>query len=166
MKNLTIENEVIIRDYKKDDWAAIERIHDCARKVELEHAGLEAAFLPLKIAAERENLMDYEGLFVAECDQMVAGFLACTEEELAWLYVGPEFMRRGIGRKLSRHALSAFPDIRYVEVLKGNEPAKNLYESLGFRVVGIEKGAMPGNEKFAVEVYSMERKNAACEAKG
>ncbi len=156
MKN-SVKNYVTIRVYDKDDWAAIERIHDCARKVELKLAGLEAAFLPLRIAAERENLMDYEGLFVAECGHTVAAFLACTEEELAWLYVGPEFMRRGIGRRLCRHALSVFPHIRYVEVLKGNEPAKNLYESLGFCVVGMEKGKMPGNEKFAVEVYSMER---------
>ena len=28
------------------------------------------------------------------------GFAACTEEELAWLYVDPEHMRRGIGRGL------------------------------------------------------------------
>lgn len=155
---MTDESRILIRNYDKSDWAAIERIHDCARKTELKYANLEAAFLPLRIAAERENLMDYDGFFVAEWNHAVAGFVACTDEELAWLYVDPACMRKGIGRKLSQHALSTFPHIRYVEVLKGNIPAKKLYESLGFHLVKMEKGRMPGNEDFSVEVYLMERK--------
>lgn len=148
-----------IRTYQEEDWDAIEKIHDSARKMELKLAGLEEAFLPLKIAAEREGLFDYPGLFVAEEEgnRKVVGFVACTEEELAWLYVDPACMRRGIGRKLSEHVLQKFPEIRYMEALKGNIPALSLYESLGFRVIGIEKGQMPGNEAFAVEVYSLER---------
>lgn len=42
-------------------------------------------------------------------------------------------------------------------MLRGNEPALALYQSLGFRVVGVEKGHMPGNEVFAVEVWVLER---------
>ncbi|MCI5957371.1 MAG: GNAT family N-acetyltransferase [Clostridiales bacterium] len=155
---MTDESGIIIRNYDKSDWPAIERIHDSARKMELKNANLEAAFLPLRIAAERENLMDYDGIFVAEWNHIVAGFAACTDEELAWLYVDPAYMHRGIGRKLSQHALSVFPHIRCVEVLKGNIPAKKLYESLGFHFVKMEKGRMPGNEDFSVEVYLMQRK--------
>lgn len=146
-----------IRNYNKCDWNAIERIHDRARKIELKLAGLDEAFLPLKIAAERERLFDYPGLFVAERDGEVVGFAACTEDELAWLYVDPENMRKGIGRMLSEHALNRFPEIRYIEALKGNEPALTLYKSLGFQLIGIKKGHMPGNEDFAVEVYDLRR---------
>ena len=70
----------------------------CARKIELKLAGLVKAFLPLKVAAEREGLFDYPGLFVAEKGSEVVGFAACTEDELAWLYVDPEYMRRGSDR--------------------------------------------------------------------
>lgn len=68
-----------IRPYKETDWNAIARIHDSARKIELNLAGLDEAFLPLEIAAGREDLFDYPGLYVAETDGIVAGFTACTE---------------------------------------------------------------------------------------
>ena len=44
---------------------------------------MEEAFLPLSVAAEREGLFAYPGLFAAEQDGQVVGFAACTEDELA-----------------------------------------------------------------------------------
>lgn len=146
-----------VRTYQRADWPAIERIHDSARKMELSHAGLHEAFLPLCIAAAREQLFDYPGLFVAEENGEVLGFAACTEEELAWLYVAPKHMRKGVGSSLWRHMISVFPQICVLEVLKGNEPARAFYERLGFRVSGQETGQMPGNEAYTVEVYVMRR---------
>ena len=148
---------ITVRRYETSDWAAIEQVHDSARKIELRLAGLEDAFLPLAVAAPREGLLEYPGLFVAVEDCTVIGFAACTEDELAWLYVSPEHMRQGVGRRLAEYALRAFPGIRSIEVLKGNEPAMVLYERLGFSLARTEKGQMPGNEAFAVEVCCMER---------
>ena len=51
-----------------------------------------------------------------------------------------------------------FPEISCVEALKGNTPALQLYLSLGFALEGVQKGRMPGNEAFAVEVYDLRRK--------
>ena len=82
-----------IRPYRPEDFPGIERVHDRARRVELRYAGLEDAFLPLRIAAEREDLFAYPGLFVAELGGEIAGFAACTQEELAWLYVDPGALR-------------------------------------------------------------------------
>lgn len=146
-----------IRAYTPADWDAIEAIHDSARPIELKLAGLEAAFLPLKAAAEREGLFDYPGLFVAERDGQVVGFTACNEEELAWLYVDPAMLRQGIGKALSKYVFTQFPSICSIEALKGNEPARQLYEALGFHVAKIVSGKMPGNEDFPVEVYCLER---------
>lgn len=151
-------SEMVIRDYQEADWPGIQRVHDSARKIELALAGLEEAFLPLAVAAEREGLLDYPGLFVAERAGEVLGFAACGEEELAWLYVEPRAMRQGIGSALARHCLEQFPDIGEIEALKGNEPARALYESLGFQVAETQKGRMPGNEDFPVEVYVLRRK--------
>ena len=148
---------ITIRNYQDTDWESISRIHDSARILELELAGLKDAFLPLEIAAKREGLFDYPGIFVAEENGSVIGFAACTEDELAWLYVSPQKMRCGVGRSLSEYAIKMYPGIRYIEALKGNLPALKLYESLGFKLKGIEKGKMPGNESFAVQVYSLER---------
>lgn len=81
---------ITIRDYRPDDWEDIQRIHDAGRRNELKLAGLEDAFLPLSVAAEREGLFDHPGIFVAEEDGTAVGFAACTEGELAWLYVDPD----------------------------------------------------------------------------
>ena len=147
-----------IRPYRPEDFPGIERVHDRARRVELRYAGLEDAFLPLHIAAEREDLFAYPGLFVAELGGEIAGFAACTQEELAWLYVDPAHARKGIGRALAEHALQRFPGIRRVEVLSGNAPAQALYARLGFVTAATERGRMPGNEAFSVQVDCMERR--------
>ena len=151
--------EITVREYRPSDWNSIQRIHDAARKIELQLAGLEEAFLPLCIAAEREGLFDYPGIFVAECDGIVVGFAACTAEELAWLYVDPAYFRKGVGRKLTEFSLQKFPQICCIEALVGNEPARMLYESFGFELSGIESGKMPGNERFPVRVYLLKREN-------
>ena len=143
--------EITIRKYRSSDWADIEKVHDAARKEELRLAGLEEAFLPLKIAAEREDLFGYE-LYVAEWEGEPAGFVACSDDELAWLYVHPRFFRRGIGRTLAREALRHMGRPVWVEVLKGNAPAAALYRSLGFCEKESCSGRMPGNERFSVTV--------------
>ena len=147
-----------IRPYRPEDFPGIERVHDRARRVELRYAGLEDAFLPLRIAAEREDLFAYPGLFVAELGGEIAGFAACTQEELAWLYVDPAHFRKGVGRALAEHALQRFPGIRRVEVLSGNAPAQALYARLGFVTAATERGRIPGNEAFSVQVDCMERR--------
>lgn len=147
--------DVKIRPYMPSDYEYIREIHDASRKIELALASLDAAFLPFSIAAEREDFFDYPHIDVAIVDGEIVAFSAYTDEELAWLYVAPKMMRKGIARKLVENALKTEPEIKNIEALCGNEPARKLYESFGFRVQEIVKGVMPGNESFRVEVYSM-----------
>lgn len=141
--------------YSNTYWEDIQKVHDPARAQELSLAGLEAAFLPLSIAAEREDLFGYNLYVALESDHAV-GFVAFTEEELAWLYVRPDCQRRGIGRALARFALERMhSEEQSVEVLCGNEPARMLYRSLGFDRETIVSGKMPGNEVFSVTVWQM-----------
>ena len=96
---------IAIRPYRPEDWRQIEQIHDASRKIELSLAGLLDAFLPLAVAAEREGLFDYN-VRVAVSRGVVCGFVAYTEDELAWLYVDPTHMRQGIGRSLVRYVIA------------------------------------------------------------
>lgn len=148
--------KLLIRPYAPGDWDSIAAAHDAARKIELHLAGLDQAFLPLSIAAEREGLFDYD-VAVAELDGQVVGFSACTEEELAWLYVNPGHHRQGIGSALIRHGLETHPAICALEVLEGNLPARACYEKHGFHLDHLGYGRMPGNEEFRVTVYCMSR---------
>ena len=149
--------EIRIREYREADWPRIEAIHDAARPMELKNAALEDAFVPLAQAAVNEGLFEYE-LRVAELDGTVAGFAAYAEDELAWLYVDPAQMRRGVGRALVESVLAQISQRPVnIEVLAGNEPALRLYESAGFRTVEMLSGRMPGNEAFAVTVHHMQK---------
>ena len=147
---------ISIRPYTDEDWSRISEIHDSARKLELHNAGLDGAFLPLRIAAPAEGLFDYT-VAVAMQEGRVCGFAAYADEELAWLYVDPDYMRRGIGSALVRHVIDhTYKRPLCIEVLKGNTPAIRLYESMGFHTTKLCSGKMPGNENFSVTVHCMQ----------
>ena len=153
---MTWERHIHIRPYQDADFADICRIHDPARQSELALAGLADAFLPLSIAAEREGLFDYR-VYVAEYDGIVTGFVAFSEDEIAWLYVDTNYSRRGIGTSLLRYAMQFTDDEVSIEVLAGNDPAIALYLSLGFVIEETLTGKMPGNEEFPVTVHVMKK---------
>lgn len=146
---------ISIVPYAPSYWEAIQAIHDPARMQELQAAGLEGAFLPLSVAAFREDLFDYQ-VYVALQKEEAVGFVAFTPEELAWLYVRPDCQGQGIGNALASFALAHMePGQKTVEVLVGNHRARNLYRSLGFTKEELMHGQMPGNETFAVSVWQM-----------
>ncbi len=147
---------VTIRPYQAADWARLCEIHDAARLDELGQTVGKDAFLTLEQTAENEGLFDNQ-LFVADVDQRVQGFVAYSEEELAWLYVDPPFYRRGVGRALLQHAVAqAGPDMM-IEVLEGNAPALGLYHSEGFRVTERIEGKLAGNESHAAVGFVLKR---------
>ncbi len=147
--------DIKIRSYISSDYNYVCDIHDAARKTELALSSLDEAFIPFSVAAEREDFFEYQHIDVATVNEVVVAFSAYTRDELAWLYVSPNMMRKGIGRQLIARALEIEPNINHIEVLYGNEPARKLYESCGFYVQKIEEGLMPGNESYHVKVYSM-----------
>ena len=153
---MTWERHIQIRPYQDTDFADLCKIHDPARQSELTLAGLADAFLPLSIAAERESLFDYR-VYVAEYDGIAAGFVAFSEDEIAWLYVDTNYSRRGIGTSLLRYAMQFTDDEVSIEVLAGNDPAIALYLSLGFVIEETLTGKMPGNEGFSVAVHIMKK---------
>ena len=156
---MTWDQHIHIRPYQDADFAYICRIHDSARQNELALSGLADAFLPLSIAAKQEGLFAYH-VYVAEYDGIVSGFVAFSENEIAWLYVDINYSRRGIGTNLLRYAMQFAEDEVSIEVLVGNMPAIMLYSSLGFVIEETLSGKMPGNEDFSVTVHVMKRPNA------
>lgn len=146
-------NELVIVPYQPGYWQRLMEIHDHARKDELARAGLSDAFVPLAIAAEREGLFDYT-VCVALLSGEAVGFVAYSEDEIAWLYVDPCHARKGIGRSLVQYVIAhTLERPLLLEVLAGNDAALALYKSSGFRDTEILSGAMPGNERFNVTVH-------------
>ena len=87
---------------------------------------------------------DYE-VTVAEVDGAVEGFLvirrvATDELEILNLAVAPRFRRHGIARGLLTALLEGARGNIFLEVRESNTPARQLYESIGFRVITMRKG--------------------------
>jgi ribosomal-protein-alanine N-acetyltransferase len=94
--------------------------------------------------ASQWNPADYleHTCIVAETDDAVAGFLvtretAPGETEILNMAVDPAMRQRGIGKKLLAAALGGAV---FLEVRDSNAPARALYESVGFRIVGRRRG--------------------------
>jgi GNAT superfamily N-acetyltransferase len=149
-EDITVVDKLEIREYHEVDFDRLCQIHDQARKRELEAANLSGAFKSLKIAAYEEDLFSYN-IYVGQKDKKVIGFVAFSDDELAWLYVDSSFQKQGVGSKLIEFSLNKMKRPVYLEVLTGN-PAKELYLHKGFKFCKHESGKMPGNEAFKVEV--------------
>jgi acetyltransferase, GNAT family len=149
--------EISISPYKAEDFDSLAVIHDEARRIELETCGLSDAFIPFKKAAFLEGLFDYE-IFTADYNGDKAGFIAFNSGEIAWLYVKPEFSRRGVGRELIRFALEKAGGGVSIEVLCGNKPALDFYRACGFEAAEALCGKMPGNEAFSVNVFLLKKR--------
>ena len=150
---------VKIRPYESADWSRLCEIHDASRLDELRLSVGADAFLTLEQTAENEGLFDYK-VFVAEVDSALQGFIAYSDEELAWLYVDPKFYRKGVGRALVRHAVADSAPTIEIELLEGNTPALELYLSEGFEIAKRVEGQLVGNEDFAAVGFVLKRKVA------
>ncbi|HEL2219446.1 TPA: GNAT family N-acetyltransferase [Streptococcus suis] len=142
-----METTVYIRQYLQEDFERLCQIHDPARQEKLDLANLSEAFIPLSIATDREGLFDYQ-ILVAEMEGFVVGFVAFTDDELAWLYVDREYSRHGIGTALVNVVLKKMHEPISIEVLTGNTPALNFYRKFGFEIVKTESGQMQGMKSF------------------
>ncbi len=66
--------------------------------------------------------------------------------EIVAMYVRPEFVRRGVGRRLLAHALAVARAAGIVQltltVTQGNDAARRLYAATGFVPFGVEPRAI------------------------
>ena len=74
----------------------------------------------------------------------VAGFLSSREtapgeREILFIAVHPDARRRGIGRRLLQHELETSRGAWYLEVRASNHSAVRLYESAGFKSIGLRE---------------------------
>ncbi|HAW26718.1 MAG TPA: hypothetical protein DCY03_01160 [Planctomycetaceae bacterium] len=94
---------------------------------------------------EADVRRDPEGIFIAEVDGKIAGYISTWHDLEAGIgYIpnlafAPEFRGQGMGRKLLEHALQHFRDLNLtlakIETLEQNDVGNHLYTSLGFKEI-------------------------------
>lgn len=100
-------------------------------------------------------------IFVCELQEKIIGFIGISAEEnlaeIEHLWVLPEFMGRGIGRALFKHALK-WCQANAVEQLKVicDPNALGFYKALGGKVIG-EESSIPPPRVLPVLQFSVDR---------
>jgi GNAT superfamily N-acetyltransferase len=103
-----------------------------------DEAFLEASRPDLTVGDE---LVRSGRVFVAESDRTIVGFASLGGEpprlELAHLFVEPEFIGSGVGRRLFDQAVSEARRLRAVELVVESDPnAEEFYKAMGAERVG------------------------------
>ncbi|MFC4942772.1 ribosomal protein S18-alanine N-acetyltransferase [Pseudonocardia sp. GCM10023141] len=122
---------------------------DAARCAELERL-LFPGDDPWRASAFREELRAGHAYFAARVGGVLVGYAGIAfvalppqaEAEVHTIGVDPAHQGRGIGRTLLRELLAvadAAAATVFLEVRTDNDPARTLYESEGFTVVGVRK---------------------------
>lgn len=124
---------ITLRPYRDSDWEAICVVHDRARPRELEGSCDARAFVPLAEDSTATDIHRCRKQVACDGDRVV-GFVGVDGTYLAWLYVDPDYTRRGIGRRMLRWAIEQVDGDASTVVLEGNASARHLYESEGFVV--------------------------------
>jgi len=94
--------------------------------------------------------------FLVACSERdILGLVGIEGNEIAKLYVDPEYRRQGVGRKLYRAAEKAILDSGHKGIVLGTFPSSvPFYQSVGMTVVGartVECGTLEGRQNVIME---------------
>lgn len=124
---------MIIRDMTVDD---VQYVADIEKKLfsdpwsrEAFEDALENRSQKFFVACEEENVVGF------------CGFMHVADEgEIVNIGVAPEHQRQGIARRMMEHMLEFGRNLEvrtcYLEVRDSNTPARELYNRLGFKIIG------------------------------
>jgi putative acetyltransferase len=116
---------------------------DCAilldrwlRGVQATHSFVSPADIEAMTPKVRSYLSSDAQIWVA-CDESgtAMGFMGLSAGKIDSMFLAPEFMGRGVGRQMVRHAQSQWADLT-VDANEQNEAATGFYEACGFVVTG------------------------------
>ena len=126
---------MILRPYTPADWEAVCAVHDRARPMELAGSTDPTAFRPMVDEAEEEEFYDSRTFVACVDGGRVVGFVSFNGAYITWMYVAPEFQRRGIGSLLLAEAMKHCGPEAWLNTMGGNCAAIAFYRKAGFDVV-------------------------------
>ncbi len=164
---MTVKN-LTLRPTQKEDADSIGQI-----ALEVIQTGDTWIFAP---DSSKEKLLDYffdkkKYLYVAEIESEIVGFFFLTENQKdlgshianAGYMVSPGQQIKGIGRAMANFSLIeakilGFQAMQFNFVVKTNEKAVHLWQSLGFQIIGEIPEAFQHSELGLVNAFIMYKK--------
>ena len=119
----------MIRKHTESDLEQIMKVWYASST--LAHPFLNSEFVEKVKADMRLIYIPNSETWVYEIDSIVVGFISMMGEEIAGLFVLPEYHSKGIGTKLVNF-VNEFNDKLEVEVFKLNKIGRSFYDTYGF----------------------------------
>ncbi|QNL51920.1 GNAT family N-acetyltransferase [Olivibacter sp. SDN3] len=127
-----MDSDIIIRGYENKDWENVCDIFTKAKPEEFRGVIAGENILPLQKDAEILKLFQNSDIYVAEMYNNVIAFAGYSKYLISFLFVNPEYCRRGVATKLLQHILPMIGNQAWLLVLKTNLAAISLYNRFGF----------------------------------
>ena len=89
-------------------------------------------FEEIKTLVQTIDFNDFE-VYCAKQETMVVGFIGLAERKIEMLFISPDFIGKGLGKKLTDFAISEL-NVDKVDVNEQNKKAVKFYENYGFKV--------------------------------
>ena len=123
-----------IRPYRDTDWAVVRDIYDLAKPDEMRGVVDASAIPPLEADAGMMTLFQSSQILVLESGGRIVGFGGSRGTSITWLFVHPEYRRKGVARALVLEMLARLVGTVALNVATTNVAAYNLYKRMGFTV--------------------------------
>jgi putative acetyltransferase len=122
-RSLPVERDILL-----DVWL---------RSVRATHSFVPEEDVELMIPQVQSYLASSEPEFWVVCDDSgtIRGFMGMAGNKMESLFLAPDFLRRGAGRRLVQHAQELYGELM-VDVNEQNQAARAFYEACGFVVEG------------------------------
>lgn len=111
------------------------------------HDFIPAAFWHAQVQDMRHVYLPYSQVWVCERDGVVAGFYALVDEQLAAIFVAPQWQGQGVGKALMAHAKSQRNQLQ-LQVYQRNRKSLGFYLSQGFTVQGERMDEATGQPEY------------------
>ena len=153
-----LRGEVVVREARPTEWAALADLYSDARRAAVPQ-------MPPAVHTDEEHRdyyrrqvlsADDHTVWVAEADDELLGFAVCTPTFLDGLYVRADLTGQGIGSLLLDVVDATHPDGYELWVFESNVGARRLYERRG--LVEVERTDGSGNEEKAPDIRMARRR--------
>ncbi len=113
------------------------------------HDFVDASFWESQVENMRNIYIPASETYVFESNSKVVGFYSLNENNLAAIFVSPEFQGKGIGKQLMLHAKKQ--RVRLIlSVYKENKASCQFYLSQGFSVVSEQTDEHTGHQEYTM----------------
>ena len=133
-----------LRPFQGEDWDAVCEIYDLSKPDEMRDVVDPQSLLPLVNDEAMTRLFRVSQIVVAEEAARVVGFAGHRGSFITWLFVHPQFRRRGIAKALVHDLIARLEHPITLNVVSGNAAARALYAQLDFKVERELRGNFQG----------------------